>query len=143
MEIEFQLSGLGNTELEKKIINSVKSAGYSEQELSDIRHPAQYNLYDSICDFDKIKKRLINLQQNPSLMPNIVIPKKYFNIKYIIKKILAKFFKWYIDPIIESQSVFNNEALTLFSDAIFLIQIQKEEIIRLKNELGKIREKSV
>lgn len=143
MKIEFQLSGLGDVNLEKKIIDAVGSARYSIQELSDIRYPVQYSLFDLKCDLDKIKKKLYKLQQIASLTPNIVFSQNNSNIKTLLKKIIAKFIKWYIAPMIESQSVFNNEALILFSETMSLMQIQKEEIILLKNEINKIREENV
>jgi len=143
MKIEFQLSGLGDVNLEKKIIDAVESAGYSDLELSDIRCPAQYSLFDLKCDLSKMKEKLFKLQQITSLTPNIFVPQNVLNIKTLLKKLIAKFIKWYIVPMAESQSSFNYEISTLFSETISLMQIQKEEIIRLNNEIYKMRKENV
>jgi hypothetical protein len=134
---KFQLSGLGNVALEIKVCEAVQQSSYSDQELNDIKEPVQYNFIDltSNLDFNNIKQKLLSLQYMASLTPNIVFSNRITNIKTFIKRIFAKFFRWYVDPIFASQSLFNLAASSLISEFLFFIQTQEDKIIRLQKEL--------
>jgi len=143
MKINFFLSGMGDAALENSIRKAVNQAGYCEQELSDIREPAQYSLLDIINNPDDKKLKLLILQQLASLEADIAIPRRITNIKTLLKKIFAKFFKWCADPVFASQSRFNHAASSLISELVFSVQTQKDTINQLQKELNEIREKNV
>jgi len=143
MKNKFQLSGLGDVTLENTVQEAVERAGYSVQELSDIREPAHYSLLDFKCSINNINPDLLQLQQIAILTPDIVIPGSITNIKTFIKKIITKIFRWYIVPMADAQSSFNLETVTLISELSSSLQSQKETIEQLKNELNEIRKNNV
>jgi len=139
----FKLSGLGDTALEQKINEAVQQAGYSEQELSDIREPVKYSLFELTNSIDNYKKKFLKLQQMASLSPDIAIPNRITNIKSLFKKILGRFLKWYVEPVFASQSCFNHEVLSLVSELVFSVQTQEKTIKLLQKKLNEMRKNNV
>jgi hypothetical protein len=143
MKINFLLSGLGDTALENSVREAVERANYSEQELFDIREPAQYSLFDLISNIDNNRQEFLILQQTASLTSGIVIPGRITNIKTLLKKILARLLKWYIEPMAASQSCFNKAAASLISELLFSVQTQEDTIKRLQKQLIELRKNNV
>jgi hypothetical protein len=79
--IKFQLSGMGNKVLEEKIINAVKKSCYSDDELTDIRIPAEYNYLFHLNIFNKILLKYTKWYHFLLL----------YNIKIFIKTLIKKF----------------------------------------------------
>jgi len=143
VKYEFQLSGLGDAALENKVYEAVQQAGYSKQELFDIREPVQYSFFELTNNIDNYKKKLLMLKQMASLSPDIAIPSRITNIKALFKKFLAKFIKWYVEPIFNSQSGFNFAASSFICELVFTLQTQEETIKRLQKELNEMKRKNV
>jgi hypothetical protein len=139
MKNKFQLSGIGDASLENTVYEAVERAGYSMQELSDIREPIHYSLLDLKYDLNNIKHNVLQLEQIATLTPDIVVPCSIINIKTLLKRVFAKIFRWYVVPMAASQSCFNHETVTLISEIMSLLETQKQTIERLQKELTEVK----
>ena len=136
---KFNLSGMGDSTLEDNVRKSVENASYSDQELSDLREPLQYNLFDPLYNQDILKQSLAHLQRATLLQPDIVILKGNNNLKSFFKLLSSKFFKWYIDPVAEYQSRFNYETSSIVSQLAYSLKIQEDLIKRLQDKINELK----
>lgn len=139
----FQLIGLGDSNLENKINNAIRLESYTIEELLDERVPVQCNYFDHIYNFYDIEQKKLKLQQISVLTPDTAVSQNITNIKTLIKKIISKFLKWYIVPMANSQTSFNQEISDLLFELIFALKRQNATIKNLQNELCEIKKKNV
>lgn len=114
--ITFKLSGLGDSILENNVSKAVETTGYSDDELKDIREHANYSILDIKENQIDILERIANLHLLATLLPDPNMFNKGNKIKNIFKKMFFKIFRWYVEPIAQSQSNFNYEILSLLSE---------------------------
>ena len=111
----FTLHGFGDKALERIVNEAVERAGYSEQELADIRIPVKYGMFSSAVSTDLLSQRIENLQKLAVLVPDAAMATGS-RTKKLIKRVLVKMFRWYVVPIARNQYDFNHETALIIDE---------------------------
>ena len=137
--IDFRLSGFGDAHLEDIVRNSVEKANYSDKEMADIRIPKSFDVSEYIFTVNNVLNKFSQWQVAATLNPDIVIPRDK-SIKSILKRKLAKMFRWYILPFADSQSRFNAETIAMIYELATHVQTQEKTISNLQEYIKKAGE---
>ena len=133
----FRLSGFGDTELEEFVLESIKKAKYTEAEMLDFREPAQYRMYSYVVTADELVNSLSNWSSSATLFIDFDIPKENI-LKAMIKKLINKLIRWYIIPIVDAQTRFNNETILVVSQLMAHIQVRERVIDNMYEQIKEL-----
>ena len=145
MSNTFNLSGLTDKSLENIVRTAVEKAGYSESEMADIRIPVKYDISDYILKsdaLDNMLKKLFLWQKTAIIDCDIAIP-QVNTLKAKAKRIMARFFRWYVVPMSTTQSCFNNEAAQIIFELASYLSKQEAVIAKMQRQIDIMESKNV
>jgi hypothetical protein len=142
VKYSFKLTGIGDKTLENAVYEDVNIAGYTENEMADVRVPAEYCVCEFMPDVETLIDKIEEWSNIADYKPDIVIPTGR-GIKVTIKRILARTVRWYVIPIKNEQEKFNQSTKKIISELTSHVLIQERRIKLLQGIVADLRKKDV
>lgn len=126
--MNFNLSGTFADELLQETEARVKTRGYKQEELDDTAIPVEYDpvFDDTLSVFREILRMSSHVDYRKTLQSNN-------SLKGRIKKILYKFFAWFVVPALEAQNGYNQIIIDVMENMSSEIELLKCQIEELKS----------